>query len=244
MLFQLPRIVVENEQLDEVTSVTSHDMKIPPSIREKMLEIEDLIEKEDNIEKKANFADALAGYYLNYGQLDSAVRLGEQIDVWLEEPSYIAMEIYFKAFERSSNTELAKQYALVAREEINSLLEKDPENLLLKNKLAMTMVVSENPMAGVTMLRDILEIDENNRQAILNLGLLAIQSGQFEKAKARFEKLVAIDSSDHESKLYLATSMIELNKKEQARLLLEEILNSSDSIPAVKVMASDYLNGL
>jgi len=38
--------------------------------------------------------------------------------------------------------------------------------------------------------------------------------------------------------------MIELNQPAQARLLLEEILASSDSIPAIKVMANDYLGAL
>ena len=53
-----------------------------------------------------------------------------------------------------------------------------------------------------------------------------------------------MDTADHEAKLYLSVSMMELDQPAQARLLLEEILASSDSIPAIKVMAMDYLEAL
>ena len=69
------------------------------------------------------------------------------------------------------------------------------------------------PMSGISLLREILAEDDTNRQAILNLGLLAIQSGQFERAKERFETLVSLDAADHEAKLYLAVSMMEINEQ-------------------------------
>ena len=73
---------------------------------------------------------------------------------------------------------------------------------------------------------------------------MAIQSGQFDRAKERFEKLVSMNAADHEAKLYLAVSLMEINNQEQARLLLEEIMTAQDSIPAIKMMANDYLKSL
>lgn len=245
IIYQLPRVVVENDQLQEVSGTPdNHTFSIPSDVQARMSELRRLIEEEENVDKKANFAHSLASYYLDYGVLDSAVLLGSEIKEWSNAPSEYVMEIYFKAFERSQNQEEARDYANNAKEILEKLLENDPANLVLKNKLAMTLVVSENPMSGIAMLREVLDADQSNRQAILNLGLLAIQSGQFDRARTRFEKLVSLDAADHEAKLYLAVTMIEINEQSQAKLLLEEILSTGDSIPAIKVMAGDYLNAL
>lgn len=245
VLYQLPRVVVENDQLQEVAQATeSHGLDIPIDVRARMSELRRLLEEEENVDKKINFAHSLASYYLDYGVLDSAVLLGEAIELMNPEPSTLAADVYFKAFERSQSQSEAREYSESAKSILQKLLDKDPTNLVLKNKLAMTLVTSENPMAGISMLREVLAVDENNRQAILNLGLLSIQSGQFDRARERFEKLVSLDPSDQEAKLYLAVSMIEINEQSQARLLLEEILSASDSIPAIKMMAEEYLKGL
>ncbi len=245
ILYQLPRVVVENDQLQELTETSeTHGLQISEDVRSRMLELRRLLEVEENVDKKINFAHSLASYYLDYGVLDSAVSLGEEIEDLVAEPSELAGNIFYKAFERSQSQGEAKKYSERAREVFEKLVDKDPSNLVLKNKLAMTLVTSENPMAGIAMLREILSKDPDNRQTILNLGLLAIQSGQFDRAKERFEKLVSLDSSDQEAKLYLAVSMIEINEQSQARLLLQEILSSTDSIPAIKMMASDYLERL
>ncbi|MEP5613127.1 MAG: tetratricopeptide repeat protein [Cyclobacteriaceae bacterium] len=245
ILYQLPRVVVENDQLQEVAaSIESHGMEIPPDVRSRMLELRRLMGEEENVDKKLNFAHSLASYYLDYGVLDSAVTLGEGMERLQNEPSELVADVYFKAFERSQSQSEAKEFSEKAKSVLEKLLDKDPSNLLLKNKLAMTLVTSENPMTGIALLREVLAADENNRQAILNLGLLSIQSGQFDRARERFEKLVSLDASDQEARLYLAVSMIEINEQSQAKLLLEEILSSKDSIPAIKMMATDYLKGL
>jgi outer membrane protein len=244
LIYQLPRVVVENNQLQEVSAGESHSLEMPDQVSAQIVELRRLLKEEVNTDKKSNFAHSLARRYLDYGILDSASYYGDLLEKWEESPSSKAADIYFTAFERAANPEEAKKFAEKSRGIIEKLLEKDPTNLVLKNRLAMTLVISENPMAGIAALRNILIEDENNRQAILNLGLLSIQSGQFEKAKERFEKLVSLDSSDHEAKLYLAVSMMEINQQSQARLILEEIIATQDSIPAIKMMAGDYLKSL
>ncbi|MEM8938642.1 MAG: tetratricopeptide repeat protein [Bacteroidota bacterium] len=243
-LYQLPRSVVENDQLQEVTESNKHSLEIPINVRSRILELRTAIQTEENINKKAKFAHALARVYLDFGVIDSAILYAKDIALWNGNASEMEADIYFTAFERSTTSENGIIHARKARELLEQLLDKDPDNLFLKNRFAMTLVASENPMAGIGMLREIVAQDETNRQAILNLGLLSIQSSQFERAKARFEKLISLDSLDHEAMLYLAVSMIELDQPSQARLLLEEILASQDSIPAIKVMANDYLQAL
>ena len=236
LIFQLPRSVVENERLQEVTTASTHPMKIPQKIQKEITGIKDSLKREQNIDKKTNFAFYLAKKYLDYGVADSAEVYAGYIEEWEGERSEKAADIYFTAYERSSSAEEGVKFAGKARRILAQLLERDSTDLFLKNRLAMTLVASDNPMVGINMLREVVAEDPDNRQAILNLGLLAIQSGQFERAKKRFETLASLDAADSESKLYLA------NKPKQARLLLEEILEVQDSIPAIKSMAKDYLN--
>lgn len=244
LIYQLPRVVVENDQVQEVSSTESHSLEVPDQVNAQIVELRRLLKEEKNTDKRSTFAHSLARRYLDYGIIDSAAYYGNLLEEWEESPSPKAADVFFTAFERAPNPEKAKVYAEKSREIIEKLLEKDPTNLLLKNRLAMTLVISENPMSAISALREILVIDDSNRQAILNLGLLSIQSGQFEKAKERFEKLVSLNSADYEAMLYLAVSMMEINQQEQARQLLEEIVATQDSIPAIKMMAGDYLKSL
>jgi len=244
LLFQLPRSVVENEQLQEVTPAKNHSLEIPQNVQSEIVLLRTSLKKEESFDKKANFALSLAKKYLDYGILDSAVLYAERIQSWEGEISEKASEIYFTAYERSPSAEEGVKFAEKAKQIITQLLDKDPDNLFLKNRLAMTLVASENPMSGINMLREVIAQDPRNRQGLLNLGLLAIQSGQFERAKERFETLMSLDTTDQESKFYLAVTMIETNKPLQARLLLEEILATKDSIPAIKMMADEYLRSL
>lgn len=57
----------------------------------------------------------------------------------------------------------------------------------------------QNPMAGIQILRDILEEDPDNLQATYALGVLSMQSGQFDKAVQRLTKVLEIDPHQHQA---------------------------------------------
>ena len=57
----------------------------------------------------------------------------------------------------------------------------------------------EEPMKGIMMLKDLIENEPKNVKAHLVLGMFSIQSGQFEKAIDRFEKVLAIDPNSAEA---------------------------------------------
>lgn len=51
---------------------------------------------------------------------------------------------------------------------------------------------SPAPMEGIFILRDILATDSNHVATIETLGQMSIRSGQFEKAKKRYQKLLSL----------------------------------------------------
>ena len=79
------------------------------------------------------------------------------------------------------------------------VLEKDPNNLEALNNMALVDIYrKEDVMSGVGKLKKVIELDENNENALFQLGILSIKSGQIEKAIERFEKLVSLQPKNKE----------------------------------------------
>ncbi|MBX9704505.1 MAG: hypothetical protein K2X39_10165, partial [Silvanigrellaceae bacterium] len=92
-----------------------------------------------------------------------------------------------------------------ATESFEKVLSFNESNLDAKNSLALCL--AQNPsqiMLAVKMLREVLATDSNNVQATFTLGMLAIQSGQMDKAADRFEKLRRLEPYNTEYYYYLA----------------------------------------
>ncbi|MFY0605524.1 MAG: tetratricopeptide repeat protein [Cyclobacteriaceae bacterium] len=242
-LYQLPRVVVENEQL---ASIETHDLSTSAEDEAVFSSLRQLLNTTSEIKKSINFADSLAELYLKYQMIDSAAKYADYI-LSLDDSrlaSYTGALIYYRAFQMSNSPEQSRVLAGRAEQEFRSLLVDDSENSLLKNKLAMTLMVTEAPMVGVQMLREILEEDPNNRETILNLGLLAIRSRQYDKAIGRFETLMELDPNDYESLFYLGVSQIEIGDTLAGKKAFEKIVDTEGVDAALKATASTYIQDL
>lgn len=74
------------------------------------------------------------------------------------------------------------------------------------NKGLMLLELSEadgsvSPMDGILLIREVSQQDPTNTTAVLQLGRLAMRSGQMDKAKTRFEQLVAMPNASDEMKM-------------------------------------------
>lgn len=58
---------------------------------------------------------------------------------------------------------------------------------------AIELVNGPNPMAGITMLRDMVAQDSNNVDAHYQLGVFAVKSGQLDRAIQRFNKVITLE---------------------------------------------------
>lgn len=238
-IYQLPRVVVEN---DRSANLQAHSFEMSDADAQTISSLKVQLDNVDH-EKNLNFADSLARLYFKYGLIDSARNIADRM--LARESSLKArkwgVNVLFTAFERSPNGAEAAEYAKRLRPLIEEILLEEPQNLKYKNKLAMTLVNTETPMAGITLLREIVSEDPENREALINLGLLSIQSNQLERAVARFENLLTLDSLDYESMLYLAVSKLEQGDKEQAEKLLVKIATADGVDPAILRSAEEYL---
>tara|TARA_B100002051_G_C16614555_1_gene574929 strand:- start:76 stop:534 length:459 start_codon:yes stop_codon:yes gene_type:complete len=105
---------------------------------------------------------------------------------------------------------------------------------------ALSLIEGPNPMEGVFMLRNILENNPENTEALYYLGVLSNQTGQYQNALERFNQLIAIDSSDKRAYLQLGISNYKLGNKKKADSLFNIIRKSKEEL-LVKEL-DDFLN--
>lgn len=256
LLYRLPMVVVDNEEQplaegegglgsDFTREGDSHNS----SLDERDLQmIENLMAEMDGEPDNENFvifADSIAKVYENGGKIDSAAYYYSLIAEKVPEVENWekAGNAYYEAFGFSMDDTKTRAMAERTRQYLGKVLEKQPERLDLKTKIAMTYVSSSNPMQGITMLREILEEDPDNEEALFNMGILSMQSGQYKRAVERFEKLVANHPDNIQGQFYLGVSLFESNQKTRAREQLQSLKEKTDD-PQILSGIENYLDRL
>jgi outer membrane protein len=253
-LFSLPKSIVTNkkqklsESSEPQPSSTVHS-NISDSLHtisaEGVAKIKSLklsLASASNIEERVKFADSLSSVYKKNNRVDSAAYFKEKIaELKPGEKTYEnAADMYTEAANISVDPKKVKDYSEKARGYYEKVLNAQPGNLDAKSKLAMTYVTTETPMAGIKMLREVVEKDPDNVLANFNLGLLSIQSKQFDKAIQRFEKLVAKDPENWKARFYLGVAYQESGNKQKSKEQFE-LVKKLQNDPEVTGIVNRYL---
>ncbi len=248
LLYSLPKVVVDNDSNETTLSdeseaaIALHSFNISSQDSLDVARWTNLLENEDDVKKSTIFADSLANLYLRLNLLDSAERYADLILTKSQgnEANTLAGDIYFKAFGFAASTENAKKFAGKAGQCFEALLKDSPKDPEIRSKLAMTLVTTSNPMQGINMLRDVLNEYPENITAMYSLGVLSMQSGQYDKAVERFEKLITLDPTNVQASFYLAVSYFETEQFENAKDWFEKV-KTMDNDPAIHQAADNYL---
>ena len=139
---------------------------------------------DNNAQVQIQYADSLQSYYLGKKKYYLAAkyaarkaRLSGSI-----EDALLTANHYYEAYNLMADPAKGKPYIQQARKWYKAVLDKKPHDSPTKIKLALTYVASENPMQGIFMLREVLQQDPENRDALYQMGILSMQTGQFDKA--------------------------------------------------------------
>jgi tetratricopeptide (TPR) repeat protein len=230
LLFSLPKIIVKSEkQLAEEKPEASksdghtsklkdiHKVEISESEKNRIERLRNSFLSVSNKEKKTNFADSLINAYRKIHQYDSAAKYSEMVSEM--KPTALnwakTADVYVEAYNFASD-ENKPALNEKARGYYNKILDKDPGNLEVKSKLALTYVGGENPMQGIKILKEVLQTDPKNESALYNLGMLSIQSGQYDKAVKRFEELLNVNPKHSTGQFYLGVAWSNLGDKTKA----------------------------
>jgi len=252
LLFQLPKVVIENEGAltgARTTDTTATDLpqhvQAPTEVRRLIGQVKKEYAASTGKEKNAIFADSLANLYKAANQFDSAAWFAEKASEFFNTTeSWIqAADYYYQAYTLALNQERQRALGVKAQEFYGKVLQREPQNLEAKTKMAMTYLMSSNPMQGITMLREVLAEDPKNELAIFNMGMLSIQSGQFDRAVERLEELVEINPTHVQGCLLLGVAYMNTGEKEKARVQFEKV-KQMEKDPAVQATVDSYLKDL
>jgi tetratricopeptide (TPR) repeat protein len=126
----------------------------------------------------------------------------------------------------------------------NKGLELEPANIDAKIMLASCYVEgTENPMEGVARLREVEKTDSNNVKLQLTFAFFSVKSGQYDRAIARFNKVLKIDSTYIEAYLHLADVYEQQNNTDKTIEALSNYSNKTLDITA-KTEIDNYIKQL
>jgi tetratricopeptide (TPR) repeat protein len=140
-----------------------------------------------------------------------------------EKSITFAGNLLMAVMNKTDQPSLRKWQALEAIECFDKALILNPENT--DTKIALATCYTEGTgetMKGVTMLREVTQKDSNNISANIILGKLAIQSGQFDKAIKRFERVLNLRPDNTEAMYFLAEAYKGSGNKEKAISIFEK----------------------
>lgn len=189
---------------------------------------------------------ALAEMFYNSSMFDSSAYYFEQIA--LHNPGIqnwtMAGDAYLQAASLAFNPVEIDKMATKSREAYSNVLRMDPNNLYAKTNSALTFVDSDTPMRAINVLREVLDQNPQYVPAILSMAKLSLQSFQYDKAAERFVEVLKLDPTNLDAKIGLGYSYLELNKVEEGRALLAEVVEDDNIDLIIKQEVQKTLNNL
>ena len=225
-IFFLPKAVVNNKKMANRDSAASASKVAEPEVDHTldstMLSgIEELKKEISTIKvekEKSKMYTRLADTFLKANRFDSAGAYFEKASELTADPKlvYKSGSAYFEGITFASNPTKVEYLSEKARELFDKIEGNDPNSVEAQGKIAMTWVNSETPMKGILKLRELADKNPKNEYLAYQLGMLSFQSGQFEKAVARFESVIMLNKQNVNAFFYLAQSLKEMGKTKEA----------------------------
>ncbi len=155
---------------------------------------------------------ALAAYYIyQYAQKDQTKPAFEN-----------AGDALLSVYKSGSDSIISNNLITFALRSYEEAVRIDGSDVELKIKLADVYVQgSQEPMKGIGILRQLSDSLPDNIPVLLALGRLSIQSGQFDKAKERLQKVLKLEPQNTEAMYFLAIAEAQLGHTEEAIRMFE-----------------------
>lgn len=228
-------LAIAKQELDSVTKSTFNQLELKAN-------------KIEDIETKLSLYDSLIGLSIQKNKPPLVAKYSEEKAkaVPTENNWLLAGDNYFKAFRLSKNQ--SKSLIKGAVSSYEKVLALNSANLKAQTALGVAYVEGASvlgvmPMKGIGMLKEVLNSDPKNVDALTNLGYFAIQSGQYEKAIERFNTVLAIDSLNAEAYIYLTDVYLSQNQVQEGIKTLEKY-KSLVNDPLAKQQVDEYIEEL
>ena len=256
-LYTRPKVVIKDEQganrdqaTDQQAGVSvpegeeSHSPTLSEAGRTTLLKLKTQLATTSG-ETSIAILEEIAELFVEGDIADSAAYYFEKVaDISPTETNWLrAADAYFQAYNLALRSQNVSKFAEEAQQAYKKVLAQSPNNLHAMTNLGMTYVTSASPMQAIGMLRQVLEINPDYEPALMNMGVLSLQSNQYDKAANRFRQVLRVNPGNHNAQLGLAYSLIELKQTEEAKGLLNDLLNE-DVEPGLKQEVEKTLQNL
>ncbi|WP_128543196.1 tetratricopeptide repeat protein [Larkinella soli] len=242
-LYSLPKVVVRNEDrkltnartTDPQTAVRDSavlrndrsDLHTPSLSPEQQRELAGLKSRfaSAGSDQKPAAGEALIQAYRKVSRFDSAAYVSEQLVKLAPSDAGVLRtgDLYYEAYGFAADNNRSAALGAKTREYYQKALDGNPNLLAAKANMAMTYVSTQTPMQGIMLLREVLQQDPTNELALFNMGLLSMRSGQYKRAEERFRAILSAHPGNTKAQFYLAISLSETGRKEEARKLLADV---------------------
>lgn len=221
-----------------------HAIQLPEKQRSQVEGLKNQL-KQANGKQKQGIYEQLALVFASVNAADSAAFYFEQIALMAPSvENWIRTgDAYFQAYSLALKPQNIERLTKKTQDAYGKVLVIKPNDLHARTNLAMTYVTSASPMQAISMLRQVIEDAPDYEPALLNLGALSLQSRQFDKAASRFQQVLSKNPENINAQMGLAYSYIELEKIQDAKKLLENVLKK-DLDPNLRQEVTNTLQSL
>jgi len=186
-----------------------------------LIALEREIEESTSDTLKVELLKQLSGKWFEYKQPHIAGFYAEQVaEIENTVEAWSITGTSFAATFKGPFEDKVKTYSLDrAVTAFENAISINPEDVRSKVNLALCYVErppEQNPMKGILMLLDYDKQYPDNSLVLLNLGRLAIQTGQYEKAIGRLERVINITPENIQSYCLLAVAYDKIGNSEKA----------------------------
>lgn len=164
---------------------------------DKLQILEKVLATTNNDSTKVETLKQLAAFWYEAGKAEVSGYYAEKVSDILndKEALQITGTTYRIAIVSSKDENIKDICSQKASKAFEKAIAIDSSNVNYQMQLAMVFVdrpLQDNPMKGILMLRDLNAKYPDNVDVIVQLGKLAIQTGQFDKAIERFKKATVL----------------------------------------------------
>lgn len=199
-------------KFDAEEFIAQQKKQLTPEQKSKVEQLEADKTNKENLVKLAGLWDSLN---VSYAGAYYAYQLAEKDPA--EMTWYMAGSKFYNVANFSNDSLMTADAVDHAKQAFEKVLDINPGNLEAKNALAICIIQGDNDvMKGVGMLKEVVAADSTNVQAIFTLGMLSMQSSQFDKAVERFEKLVKMQPFNPEYYFYLGEAYAKTGETKKA----------------------------
>ena len=198
------------KEIDITTILSASKQQLTASQQAYIAQLETAVVRGDVKEQQAKVYRQLAAFWkdsahllLPYGYYTAEAAKLENSQKSLT----FAAQFFLEGIRRQENADLQRWMGKEAKELFESALRIDPNNDSLKVGLGSCYLlgnISETPMEGIRMIREVADKDPENMYAQFMLGMGGMISGQFDKVIERMQKVVQHQPDNVEALLILA----------------------------------------